>query len=62
MAGDNPRVQPEAIRQVGGAVELAAADVNPAFRRFAKRNDSRVQPVNQGSKGNKIQTASVRYA
>ena len=47
----------EAVGQIGGYVELAAAHVNLALRRLAKRNDSRIEPVHQRTKREKIQLA-----
>ena len=42
-----PVFMPKAIRQVRRDVELAAADVDLALGRLAKRDDARIQPVNQ---------------
>ena len=47
----------EAVGQVGGAVELAAADVDRAVRRFPKRDDPRVEAVDKRADGDKIQRA-----
>jgi len=35
----------KAVRQVGGAIELSATDVDLALSRFAERHDSRIQPM-----------------
>ena len=48
-------LQAKAIGQVGGHVEFAAADVNLALRRLAKRHDSRVETVDQGPQGYQVQ-------
>jgi hypothetical protein len=45
------RLQAKAIRQVGGAVELTTADVDLAFGGLAKRNNPRIEPVNEGAQG-----------
>jgi hypothetical protein len=55
-AGD-AGVQAEAIGQVGGAVELAAADVDLAFGRLAERDDARVQTIHQRAQREEIQRA-----
>ena len=53
--GRNSRFQSETIGQIGGAVELATAHMDQALRRFAERNDSGIQTMDQGAYGNKIQ-------
>ncbi len=44
----------EAVRQIRGHVELTAADMNLAFGSLAKRDDPRVQPVDQSAERNKV--------
>ena len=50
-------LQAEAIRQIGGAVELAAADVDLALGRLAEGNDARIEAMDQRAQGEKIQCA-----
>ena len=50
-------VQAEAVGEVGGDVEFAAADVNVAARRFAERNDARIKAVDQRAQGQEVQRA-----
>ena len=50
----------KAVRQVGGDVELAAADVDLAAVRLAERDDPRVQPVDQGAQGHEVQRAVLK--
>ncbi len=57
MAVATPVFRPKAIRQIRGDVELAAAHVDLALGRFAERNDSRVQPVDQRAERQKIERA-----
>ena len=52
-------LQTKAVRQVGRDVELAAADVNLALGRLAKRNDARVQTVDQCAQRQEVQRALV---
>ena len=52
-----PVFMPEAIGQIGGAIELAAANVNLALGRLAKRNDSRVETMNQRAERQKVEGA-----
>ena len=47
----------ETIRQVGGHVELAAADVDLALRRLAKGDDARVEAMDQRAEGQEVQGA-----
>ena len=54
---NNRGPHPEAIRQVRSHVELAAAHVNLALSRLAKRDDSRIEPMNQCTQREKIQLA-----
>ena len=55
--GRDAGFQAETIGQVGGAIELAAADVNLAFGRLAERDDPRVQAVDQRAQRQEIQRA-----
>ncbi len=48
-------LQAEAVGQVGGHVELAAADVDLAFGGLAEGDDPRVQSVHHRAKGQEIQ-------
>ena len=57
MARGNAGLQAEAVRQVGGDVELAAADMDLALGRLAKGDDSRVQAVDQGTERYEVQSA-----
>ena len=50
-------VQPEAVREIGGHVEFAAADMNVAVGGFAKRRDARIQPVHQRAQGKQVEGA-----
>ena len=50
--GDDAGVHPETVGEIGRNIEFAAADVNLAGRRFAKRNDARIQAVHQRTEGN----------
>ena len=52
----------EAIGEVGGGVELAAADVNRAGRGFAERDDARIEPVNQRAEREEVERAVFRNA
>ncbi|MFT3961480.1 hypothetical protein [Propionivibrio sp.] len=49
------RLHAEAVRQVGRAVELAAAHVNPAFCRLAERHHPGVQTVDERPERNEVQ-------
>ena len=53
-------LQAEAIGQVGGDVEFAAADVDLALGRLAEGDDARVEPVDQGAEGHKVQRPILR--
>ena len=55
-AGD-AGVEAEAVRQICGDVEFAAADVDVAMRRLAERDDARVEPVDQRAEREKIKRA-----
>jgi len=50
-------VQAETVGEIGGAIEFAAADVDVAVRRLAKRDDARIKPVDQRAEGQEIQRA-----
>ena len=50
----------ETIREVGSHVEFAAADVDLAFGGFAKWDDSRVEPMDQGAERQKVQRPGSR--
>ena len=52
-------LQAEAVGQVGGDVKLAAADVDLALGRLAERDDARVQAVDEGAEGHKVQRATL---
>jgi hypothetical protein len=54
--GDS-RTQAEAVGEVGGGVELAAAHVDDAGMRLAKRDDAGVETVNEGAEREKIERA-----
>ena len=47
----------EAVGQVGGGVELAAAHVDGAGLRLAKRHDARVEPMNEGAEREEVERA-----
>ncbi len=47
----NTGPQLETVCQVGGHIKFAATDVNPAFNRFVKGNNARVQPVYKCAEG-----------
>ena len=53
--GGDAGLHAEAVRQVGGAVELAAADVDLALGGLAEGDDAGVQTVHQCAQGNEIQ-------
>ena len=53
--GGDAGLEPEAIGQIGGDVELAAADVDVAFRGLAERDDAGVQAMHQGAERQEIQ-------
>ena len=57
--GSDAGVQAKAIRQVGGAIELAAANVDAALGRFAKRNDARIKTVDQRAERKKIEFSGL---
>ncbi len=45
------RLQAKAVCQVCGAVEFTTTNMNLAFGGLAKRNDSRIEPVDKGTQG-----------
>ena len=45
----------EAVGEVCGAVEFAAADVDGALAGFAEGNDTRVEPVDEGTEREEIE-------
>ena len=49
----------ETVGEVCRAVEFSAAHVHVEIGRFAEWNNAWVEPMNQGSKGNKIQSARL---
>ena len=55
-----PVLQAEAVGEVGGDVELAAADMNLALGGLAEGDDAWVQTMNQGAQGHQVQSASRR--
>src|SRR6202012_1663731 len=48
----------EAVRKVGSDVKFSATHVNVATRRFAERDDSRIQTMDQGAKGQEVERAA----
>ena len=57
MALAMPGVQAKAIGEIRGHVELAAAYVNGALRGFSKRDDSRIEAMNEGPQRQEVQCA-----
>ncbi len=55
--GRHPGVQAEAVGQVGGAVELPAADVDLALGRLAEGDDPRVEAMDQRAERDEVQPA-----
>ena len=53
-------LQAEAVGQVGGDVELAAADVDLALGGLAEGDDARVEAMHQRAEGHQIQRAILR--
>ena len=53
--GHDAGVQSEAIRQVGGNIELTATHMDMALRCLAKRDDAWIQTMHQCTDGNKIE-------
>ena len=58
--GGDTGVQAEAIRQVGGTVELAAADMDVAVGGLAERDDARIEAVDERAERQEIQRAFFR--
>jgi hypothetical protein len=50
-------VQAETIGQIGRDIELAAADVDVAMRRFAERDDAGIEPMDEGAERHEIERA-----
>src|SRR5439155_3345783 len=59
---DDAGLEAEAVRQVGGDVELSAADMDTALGRFAERDDSWVQAVDKRAQRHQVQRAGRRYS
>ena len=55
--GGDAGLQAEAVGQVGGDVELAAADVDLALGGLAERDDARIEAMDQGAEGHEVQRA-----
>ena len=55
--GGDAGVQAEAIGEVGGAVEFAAADVDVALGGLAERDDAGIETMDQGAEGQEVQRA-----
>ena len=55
--GGDAGVQAEAIGEVGGAVEFAAADVDLALGGLAERDDAGIEAMDQRAEGQKVQRA-----
>ena len=55
--GDDACIHAETVREVRGAVELSAADVDLILAGLAEGDYSRVKPVHQRAQGDKIQCA-----
>ncbi len=58
--GGDSRSEAEAVGQIRSYIELAAADVDVAFGRFAKRYDAGVEAMNQRAQREEIQRAIRR--
>src|SRR5215471_1726441 len=56
--GGDARIEAERVAQVGGDVEFAAAHVDVAMSRLAKRDDARVQAMHHCSQAKKIERAA----
>ena len=52
---DDAGLEAEAVGEVGGAVELAAADVDLALARLAEGNHAAVEAMHQGAERNEVQ-------
>ena len=48
--------QSEAIRQIGRTIEFAATDMDLTLGRLAERNGPRIQPVDQGTQRQEVQS------
>ena len=55
-------LQAEAVGEVGGDVELAAADVDLALGRLAEGDDAGIETMDQGAQGHKVQAATLGYS
>ena len=55
--GGDAGLHAEAIGEIGGAIELAAADVDLALGGLAEGDDSRIEAMNQGAERQEIQGA-----
>ena len=60
--GSYAGVQAKTIGEVRGDVVLAATHVNLTLMSFAKRNQSRIEPVDQRAQRKKVQRAFCRHA
>ena len=54
----DPRLQAEAIGEIGRAVEFAAADVDRARGGLAERDDAGIEAVDERAEGHKVQGAA----
>ncbi len=57
--GGDAGLQAEAVGEVGGDVEFAAADVDLAFRGLAEGDDAGVETMDQGAEGQEIQRPTL---
>ena len=55
--GGDARLHAEAVREVGGAIELAAGNVDQALGGLAERDDSGIQAMDECAQGHEIQGA-----
>ena len=53
-------LQAEAIGQIGGDIEFAAADVNVALRCLSKRDDARVETMDKTANRHEVEAPSWR--
>ena len=58
MALAMPVAQAEAVRQVRGAVEFAAADVDLALGGLAEGDDARIEAMDQRAQREQVQRAA----
>jgi len=58
--GGDAGLHAEAVRQVGGAIELAAGNVDQALGGFAEGDDAGIQAMDEGAERNEIQGAVGR--